>query len=329
VVAAVALFSLAASPAGLRAQDAEVGSVGGITVIGYASRAPPAETAVIQIAASEQEFGAPRAPDPDAVPGEAEREAIGPVVDALVAAGVAEDDIRVVVSVVAGFYYGPGGPGVTRVDISLDDPTPEWIDELLSAAVVGAARRTWSSRRSASATASRTAPRWSARLGGLRSRTPGRAGSPADLLGVELGAPVSTVDTPVSYSEAYSAYYGIFSPTGVSCSPPAPVPTSGAPVSAPPYDPTDEAEVNVYAQMAVTYAYEGTPVGGRPRGGGDPVRVGGPLTGSRASRGRSRRGVLAAADLGRAPCRTSTTPGRPPRGSSRPSGRRRATGGAA
>ena len=260
LAAALAVLPLLSAHPAVQAQDEAVAPVAGISVIGYGKSSAPAETAVIQIVASEQEFGAPRPPDPDAVPGEAEREAVGPMVDALVAAGVAEDDIRVVVSLVVGLYYGPGGPGVTRVDVSVDDPTPERIDELLSAAVVGAAEEDLVvAQVGVGYGVADCAPLEleARRLALEDART--RAGLQADLLGVELGAPVATSDAPVNYSEAFSAYYGPFSPSGVACSPPAPVPTTGAPISAPPYDPTDQAEVNVYAQMSVTFAYEGTP----------------------------------------------------------------------
>ncbi len=60
----------------------------------------------------------------------------------------------------------------------------------------------------------------------------------------------------ISRDEALNAYYGGLTPTLVPCSPPAPAPTTGAPVTVPPFDPTDEAEVNVYAQVAVTFATE-------------------------------------------------------------------------
>lgn len=260
LAAGLAVLPLLGADPAVRAQDADVAPVAGISVIGYGKSSAPAETAIIQIVASEQEFGAPRPPDPDATPGEAEREAVGPMVDALVAAGVADDDIEVVISVVAGLYYGPGGPGLARVDIAVEEPTPERIDELISTAVVGAAEEDLVvAQVGVGYSVADCAPLEleARRLALEDART--RAGLQADLLGVELGAPVATADAPVNYSEAFSAYYGVFSPTGVACSPPAPVPTGGSPVSVPPYDPTDQAEVNVYAQMSVTFAYEGTP----------------------------------------------------------------------
>jgi hypothetical protein len=75
-------------------------------------------------------------------------------------------------------------------------------------------------------------------------------------MGVQLGDPVAASDVPLDFSEALSAYYGSYMPTQLACAPPVPAPTSGSPMSVPPFGPTDEAEVNVYAQVAVTFAIE-------------------------------------------------------------------------
>ena len=80
-----------------------------------------------------------------------------------------------------------------------------------------------------------------------------RAELQAELMGVSLGEAVAASDVPLNFSETLGAYYGVVTPTQVPCSPPAPAPTSGSPVSVPPFDPTDGAEVNVYAQIAVTF----------------------------------------------------------------------------
>jgi hypothetical protein len=73
-------------------------------------------------------------------------------------------------------------------------------------------------------------------------------------MGVRLGEAVAASDVPVDLPAALGAYYGPYVPTQLACAPPAPVPTGGSPVSVPPFDPTDEAEVDVYAQVAVTFA---------------------------------------------------------------------------
>jgi len=249
---------------GARAQQAADAPARGITVIGYGKSSAPAETAEIQLIASQEEYGPPRAPDPDATPGAEEREAVGPLVEGLVAAGVPEADIEIVVSAVIGGFYGPGGPGVARVDVAVDDPTPERIDELITAATIGAAEENLLvSQIGVGYGVADCAPleREAREAAFDDART--RAELQAELMGVRLGDAVAASDVPVAFAEALSAYYGPYTPTQLACSPPAPVPTGGSPVSVPPFDPTDEAEVNVYAQVAVTFAIEaGT--GGTP-----------------------------------------------------------------
>jgi uncharacterized protein YggE len=83
-----------------------------------------------------------------------------------------------------------------------------------------------------------------------------RAELQAELMGVQLGEAVAASDIPINYPASLDAYYGALTPTQLPCSPPVPVPTSGAPVSVPPFDPTDTAEVNVYAQIAVTFTID-------------------------------------------------------------------------
>ncbi len=241
----------------VQAQQAADEPTRGITVIGYGKSSAPAETAEIQLVASQEEYGPPRAPDPDATPGAAEREAVGPMVEGLVATGVAEEDIEIVVSSVIGGFYGPGGPGIARVDVTVEDPTQERIDELINAATVGAAEENLVLNQiGVGYGVADCAPlEREARETALDdART--RADLQAELMGVALGDAVAVSDVPLNLSEALNAYYGLFTPTQLACSPPAPAPTSGSPVSVPPFDPTDGAEVNVYAQVAVTYAFE-------------------------------------------------------------------------
>lgn len=253
-LALVALAAGAASPASTAAQDAADAPSRGITVVGYGKSSAPAETAEVQLIATQEEFGPQRAPDPDATPGAQEREAVGPLVEGLVAAGVAEDDVEIVVSSVIGGYYGPGGPGIARVDVAVADPTQERIDELIDAAIVGAAEENLViGQVGVGYGVADCAPlEREARQAALDdART--RAELQADLLGVELGDPVASSDIPTDLATAFSAFYGAFAPTQVACAPPAPVPTQGSPISVPPFDPTDEAEVNVYAQVAYTF----------------------------------------------------------------------------
>ena len=243
-----------ALPAGALSQGTAQAPTRGITVIGYGKSTAPAETAEIQMVATLQEFGGPRPPDPDATPGAQERESIGAMVEGLQDVGVAEEDIGVVVGPAIGAFYGPGGPGVARVDVAVDAPTQERITELINAGTVGAAEENLvlSLIGVGYAVADCTPLERDAREAAFNDAR-ARAELQAELMGVSLGEAVAASDVPLNFSETLGAYYGVVTPTQVPCSPPAPAPTSGSPVSVPPFDPTDGAEVNVYAQIAVTF----------------------------------------------------------------------------
>ena len=251
---ALVLVSTVGVSASAQTEQAVQAPTQGITTIGYGKSSAPAESAEIQMVVSQEEFGPPRAPDPEATPGAEEREAVGPMVEGLQAAGVAEEDIEVVVGTVIGGFYGPGGPGVARVDVAVETPTQERIAELINAATVGAAEENLVlSLIGVGYSVTDCAPlERGARETALNdART--RAELQAELMGVQLGEAVAASDLPLDFPAALDAYYGALTPTQLACSPPAPAPTSGSPVSVPPFDPTDEAEVNVYAQVAVTF----------------------------------------------------------------------------
>jgi uncharacterized protein YggE len=236
------------------AQDATDVPPRGVTVVGYGLAAAPAETAQLQMVASRLDFAPPRPPDPGATPGAEELEAIGPMVDALTAAGVAEDDIRVVVSPVVGNFYGPGGPGVARVDVNIDEPSPERITELINAGIVGAAEEDLVVQLvGVGYGVADCAPLQREARAAALADAQLRADLQAELIGVELGQITAVADVPVEPGVALSAYYGPTTPTDIGCAPPAPAPTSGSPITVAPFDPTGAAEVTVYAQVAVTY----------------------------------------------------------------------------
>ena len=250
----VALITTLALPAAALSQGAAQAPTRGITVIGYGKSTAPAESAEIQMVATQEEFGPPRAPDPEATPGAQERESVASMVQSLQDAGVAEDDIGVVVGPVIGGFYGPGGPGVARVDVAVDAPTQELITELINAGTVGAAEENLVLNLIGVGYAvADCAPLERDAREAAFNDARARAELQAELMGVSLGEAVAASDVPLNFAESISAYYGALTPSQIPCSPPAPAPTSGSPVSVPPFDPTDGAEVNVYAQIAVTF----------------------------------------------------------------------------
>ena len=254
LIVIVALVAALAVPANALTQGAAQAPTQGITVIGYGKSSAPAETAEIQMVATLQEFGGPRPPDPDATPGAQERESVESMVQGLQDVGVAEEDIEVVVGPAIGAFYGPGGPGVARVDVAVEAPTQERITELINAGIVGAAEENLvlSLIGVGYAVADCAPLERDAREAAFNdARTRGEL--QAELMGLPLGEAVAASDVPINFSQALNTFYGPVTPTQVPCSPPAPAPTGGSPVSVPPFDPTDGAEVNVYAQVAVTF----------------------------------------------------------------------------
>ena len=237
------------------AQDAPTEAERGITTIGYGEASAPAETGTLQIVITQEEFGPSRPLRPGATPGAEEREAVAPAVDALRAAGVAEEDVEVVVGPLIGDFYGPFGPGVARLDVALDRPTAERVEELINAATLGAAEEGLflgqvgvgyevADCRSLEREARQAA------IADARER----AELQADLLGVALGEPVASSDMPAVPAAAFAAYFGPIAVGEGGCAPPIATPVTGAPISVPPFDPTGEAEVEVYAQISVTFA---------------------------------------------------------------------------
>jgi len=230
----------------------------GITVVGYGEASAPAETAELQILVSEVNFGGPVAPRPDAVPGEAERESVGPLVEALVGAGIAEDDISVVVSPVLNQFFGPGGPGIARVDVVVDEPTRERIDELLSLAVVGAAEENLLVGQVGAGygVADCAALDREAREAAFADAED-RADLQAEVMGLTRGDAIGSSDVPAGIA-SFDPYFDLTSSSQRACAPATPELVIGASVSLPSYDPTGDPEVSVYAQVAVTFAIDGT-----------------------------------------------------------------------
>ena len=105
----------------------------GITVQGYGDASTAATAAQVQLLLSRGDpgyNGNDARLRPGTRPGDEERKLAEPIVDAVVAAGVAKADVAVIVSALTPNQfggYGPGGPGLARIDVALADPTPERI----------------------------------------------------------------------------------------------------------------------------------------------------------------------------------------------------------
>jgi uncharacterized protein YggE len=253
VLAVAATLSVAATS--VEAQDSSTEPFG-ITVIGYGEASAPAEAVSLQILVTRQDFGPPSAPSPGDIPGEEERELVRPVVAALVAEGIAEEDVAVVVSPSFSGFYGPAGPGVARVDLTVEGADQERVNALVDAATIGAAEeRLFVGQVGVRYEVAdcRTLER-TAREAAIADAQE-RAEIQAELLGVDLGEVIASSDAPVASAPAFG-YFGPVAPDAGNCAPPTATIVVG-PVTFAPFDPTAPAEVEVYAQMSVTFAFEG------------------------------------------------------------------------
>lgn len=110
----------------------------GITVFGLGLASAPADSSTIQITVSSNNYAPPMGTRPGATPGAEEREAVQPIVDSLLDTGLAEADITVTVPPFLGnSFSGPFGPASALIELTLDDPTSESIEEIINAASVG------------------------------------------------------------------------------------------------------------------------------------------------------------------------------------------------
>jgi len=140
VLVAVALSATLAGPALLGATAitaAQTSEPGTLTVTGFGSASAPAETTQIQVLVSPADFfgAAPTelvgTPAPD-------QSLTSPVVEALRAADVPDDAVQVITSPALASSFGPGGPGVARLDITLEAADLGRVNEVLDAAGTGA-----------------------------------------------------------------------------------------------------------------------------------------------------------------------------------------------
>jgi uncharacterized protein YggE len=245
-----------------------------ITTIGYGRAAVPAETVEMQLVLSTQEaYGSPFPRlGPDDTLGEAELTAAEPVVQALVGAGVPEEDVQVLTSPALTAFGGQGGRGVYRLDLSLEGPdlNLDRLNELVNAAGQAAAEEgqilsfVGARFRVADCGPVRQESRQAANEDALT-----RAEEQAELMGVELGPQLRSVDgTAAAGSSEFAAYAGILPASIGGCDPATDTDVSfgpGTTITVPTFDPTAPAEVEVYTQLTATYAIgpesNATPVG--------------------------------------------------------------------
>jgi hypothetical protein len=262
LLVALALVALTASP--VLAQPAP-GQEPGIVAVGFGSASAPAAAATLQfLLGPSQSFGigggvvaeAPPAegegtPGPGALPGEGTggppsltEGQLAPVVAALVAAGAPESGIAVTVPATSELF-GPGGPGIGEIRVTVDRPQGDALRGLVRAAygaapgagltVLHAGARYEAADCAALLQAAREAA-----IADARARAEGLA----QALGVTLGELVQASETPS---------FGL--PGAGSCAPAGSEAVYGpyGPGTEAPFDP-DATEATASVQVVLTYA---------------------------------------------------------------------------
>lgn len=226
----------------------------GISVIGYGEARAPAESATIQIAISDANFGGPQIPQAGATPGARERESVSGVVAALVETGIAEEDIEVFVGPTtanAGSYFGPAR---AIVRFPLDAPDNARINEMVDASALAAADEALiigqvNATFTVEDCEALVAVAREAAIADARNL----AETQADLLGVTIGDVTSSVDLPLT-SEPGFTYYGPHTETST-CDEGGLSESVGL-FAAPIYDPSLDPEVVTHSRIILTFGIE-------------------------------------------------------------------------
>lgn len=241
-----ALLALVALEAPVAARS-DAGSLAGVTVIGYGEASVTAETATIQFSVVDYNYNPAIAPQDEAQVGATMK----PVLDALTAIGVEESEIELIVGPRLIELTKYEGPALALVRVTVDAPTTDRVAEILAAATSGAAAARLSLGTSGVGygVADCLAVERMARQAAIDDAGE-RAGLQADLLGVELGDVIASRDLPLAQGTVNGPYGPV--PVQSACGPDVPSVTFGT-QTLPPFDPTKEAEVTLYAQIELTY----------------------------------------------------------------------------
>lgn len=177
-----------------------------------------------------------------------------PIVDALVAAGVARDDIEVTTGPSVTNTFGPGGPGGARLDATIDRPTKEGVAaavDNVDQAATGAGLMLQYVGVAYNLDDCTTLVR-QAKTAAIQDARD-QATELASLLGVTLGEMISAYD---------NSFFGIAAPTATGC-PPSPNAGSmfgpDSSLTAPAFDPSLPAEARVISGISLAFAI-GKPV---------------------------------------------------------------------
>lgn len=264
-LASLAAVALAGSGADLRlpgaGTDAAATDRSSLVAVGYGEARAPAEVATLQFVIGSTDFAPGMmvpAPTGGGEPGEGERAAMEPIVQALSRAGVTADDLQVVVSpaIPASQYGGGGGSFGTRFDLIVRQPTTERVNEIVNAAGAAAIEQGLGLTQVGVAygLADCSALTRQARERAVEDAQ-ANARQQADLLGSLLGELLLSSDVPPAGADDT---FG-FAPAQ-SCNPTGSAPERsdvigyGGTLTVPPFDPARPAEATAQFRIGLTFA---------------------------------------------------------------------------
>ena len=185
-------------------------------------------------------------------------EDLRPLIQAMVEAGVKEEDVRSVTGPAASGIYGPGGPGAAFVEAEVARPTQEGVGEIVDAVTKAATDNGLLVQQlGVGYDIADCAPlEREARQAAVEDAR-AQAEQLAELVEVTLGDLVQVSSFPT-----YGSPFPAEDDGGCPPSPEVTMIGPGGMITTPPFDPRAEAEAEVYAQVTMTFAIanaEGTP----------------------------------------------------------------------
>lgn len=225
----------------------------GIAVIGHGEATAPADIAVLQLGISSGNLGGPPVPEP----AETQRQAVAPIVQALVDQGIAEGQISVLVGPYVNGYAGYYGPAIAVLMVTIDDPGAALLSDLVDTAATAA-----DGERLVLGTVGAVfaLTDCSAIIREVRQAATDDARTQADtmatLLGVSLGDVTASRDLPRDQQQASYGPYGPSQPTDP-CGGIDTAIASAVGFSLPPFDPASEPSVRVEADIELTFTVTG------------------------------------------------------------------------
>ena len=263
VVAGLTLLVAALAPSGDGSLFQRVSGSGShpsdatIAVIGYGIASAPADGATLQILVSADrtgyDIGRSLQPTPGATPGSGDVAAAVPIVDALMSAGVAREDVDVVSNPAFSSILCFGTQCATpfRVDVTLRQPQQAQVTKLVNAAGQAADDNNLRVQAVGAgyALSSCDTLRRQARQAAIADAQT-QAQQQADLLHVRLGDLVAISDVPSSSASQPSGAGGC----GTAPSPNSALSSANAGLTVPSFDPKLPVIASVAVQVSLTYA---------------------------------------------------------------------------